>query len=271
MSNGWIKLSRTIFEWEWFYDDIMLRGWIYLLLKANHKDGSWHGLEVKRGQLVTSLSTMARDLRISMQQARRILATLKQTYEIASAATSHFTLISICKYEFYQSEGKQKQQANQQADEQANQQAHQQAIQQQLENYKNRKKQESPPNSPPGDHVDDKGDAKDKEKPSFVDPAFDGPFSMWLEYKHQRKQTYKSDSSLKVCYNRLVKLSGGDPATALAIVEQSMANNWAGLFPLKNEKANGDNSQRTTPVAGRLPGQTQTKDPLVGYEKVIKA
>ena len=39
---------------------------------------------------------------------------------------------------------------------------------------------------------------------------------------------------------------------------------------LKREN-NGNNSQRTTPVAGRLPGQTQTKDPLVGYKKVIKA
>ena len=264
--EGWIKLSMTIFEWEWFYDDIMLRGWIYLLLKANHKDGSWHGLEVKRGQLVTSLSTMARDMRISMQQARRILSTLKQTYEIACEATSHFTLISICKYEFYQSEGKQKQQANQQA----NQQAHQQAIQQQLKNYKNRKKQESPPNSPPGDHVDDKGNAKDKEKPSFVDPAFDRPFSMWLEYKQQRKQSYKSELSLKVCYNKLVRLAGGDPATAKAIVEQSIANNWAGLFTLKDNK-NGTDTQQPTSEAGRLPGQAQGKNPLAGYDKIIKA
>ena len=77
-----------------------------------------------------------------------------------------------------------------------------------------------------------------KEKPSFVAPEFEQSFSAWLEYKHQRRESYKSDMSLKACYNKLVKLAGGNPAVAMAIVEQSMANNWAGLFPLKNERPN---------------------------------
>ena len=79
----------------------------------------------------------------------------------------------------------------------------------------------------------------DAKRPSFVEPAFEESFSAWLEYKHQRRESYKSDMSLKACYNKLVKLAGGDPAVAMAIVEQSMANNWAGLFPLKNERPNG--------------------------------
>jgi hypothetical protein len=34
----------------------------------------------------------------------------------------------------------------------------------------------------------------------------------------------------------LVKLAGGNVATAKLIVEQSIANNWAGLFELKESK-----------------------------------
>ena len=78
---------------------------------------------------------------------------------------------------------------------------------------------------------------KEPKKYSFVvAPEFEQAFSVWLEYKHQRRETYKSDMSLKVCYNKLVKLANGDPVTAMAIVEQSMGNNWAGLFPLKIER-----------------------------------
>jgi len=97
----------------------------------------------------------------------------------------------------------------------------------------------------------------DAKKPSFVDPAFEVVFSTWLEYKHQRRESYKSDLSLKSCYNKLVKLAGGDPAVAMLIVEQSMANNWAGLFALKNENNNG--REPTEPSNGGAPTVTGFK------------
>lgn len=145
--EGWIQLSRRLLEWEYFNDELMLRGWLYLLLKANHDDKVWRGLRIKRGQYVTSLSKMAKDLDISIQQTRRILDTLKSTYEIASCATNKFTIISICKYEYYQGDRKKKQQTKEQADEQALQHEHQQALQQQLNNIiKNKEKKNIPSN-----------------------------------------------------------------------------------------------------------------------------
>lgn len=145
--EGWIQLSRRLLEWEYFNDELMLRGWLYLLLKANHDDKVWRGLRIKRGQYVTSLSKMAKDLDISIQQTRRILDTLKSTYEIASCATNKFTIISICKYEYYQGDRKKKQQTKEQADEQALQHKHQQALQQQLNNIiKNKEKKNIPSN-----------------------------------------------------------------------------------------------------------------------------
>jgi hypothetical protein len=70
----------------------------------------------------------------------------------------------------------------------------------------------------------------------FVEKDFEKIFFDWLEYKYQRKEMYKSQKSLELCYKKLKELSGGDKETAEAIVEQSMANNWAGMFELK-EKA----------------------------------
>lgn len=56
---------------------------------------------------------------------------------------------------------------------------------------------------------------------------------IWFAYKKERKETYKDKSSRAKCFARLYKLSGGSLAKAVEIVEQSMANNWAGLFELK--------------------------------------
>lgn len=57
----------------------------------------------------------------------------------------------------------------------------------------------------------------------------------WLEYKKSRKEAYKSEKSLQALANELTKLSNNDQATAKAIIQKSMANNWAGIFALKAE------------------------------------
>ena len=57
----------------------------------------------------------------------------------------------------------------------------------------------------------------------------------WLEYKKSRKETYKNEKSLQALANELTRLSNNDQATARAIIQKSMANNWAGIFALKAE------------------------------------
>jgi hypothetical protein len=57
--------------------------------------------------------------------------------------------------------------------------------------------------------------------------------SVWLEYKKAKRQSYASEKSIETCYKNLLRISNGNPDTARQIVEQSIANNWAGLFPLK--------------------------------------
>lgn len=70
----------------------------------------------------------------------------------------------------------------------------------------------------------------------FVKDEFKNVFLSWIEYKHERKESYKSERSLKACYNRLLKLSNNNPEVANSIIEQSIANNWAGFFELNNHK-----------------------------------
>lgn len=94
-------------------------------------------------------------------------------------------------------------------------------------NIKRKEKKESPFNSPKGYESYDL---------SFIDDAFREIFYSWLEYKRQRKEKYKVQASLQTCYKNLIKLSDNNPETARLIVEQSIGNNYAGLFPLNNKR-----------------------------------
>ena len=86
---------------------------------------------------------------------------------------------------------------------------------------------------PPCQQEKEQVQEKVKEQYRFIEPEFKKPFNDWLEYKKERREKYKSEKSLKAAYNKLKKLSGNNPAAADEIVEQSMANNWAGMFELK--------------------------------------
>lgn len=106
MSNqsGWIKLHRSIKDWEWYSDVNAFRVFTHLLLSANHKDGKWRGIEIKRGQFLTSLQHLSDETGLSVRSIRTTLKRLKSTGEVTSEATSRFTLLTVCNYGTYQSE-----------------------------------------------------------------------------------------------------------------------------------------------------------------------
>lgn len=97
----------------------------------------------------------------------------------------------------------------------------------------------------PKDKDKDKNKNKDKNKDknliektiSFSDDArMNEAITRWLAYKKERGQTYKP-TGLKAFITRLGNLSGGNGEVALKIVEQSMANNYSGVFPLNSNRA----------------------------------
>ena len=88
---------------------------------------------------------------------------------------------------------------------------------------------------------------------NFIDPLFEEPLQSWLQYKKSRQQSYKSIESIEICYNNLIELSGNNPVFARKIVNQSIANNWAGLFPLNSRNHGDDNHERTRQyIASRI-------------------
>jgi DNA-binding transcriptional MerR regulator len=100
--SGWIKIHRKFLEWEWFNKSEAVHLFMYMLLKANHKDGKWQGIEVKRGQFISSLGNISNATGISVQTIRTILKKLEKTNEIELKSTSQFTIVTISKYDCYQ-------------------------------------------------------------------------------------------------------------------------------------------------------------------------
>ena len=100
--EGWIKIHRKFVNWEW-YDDINTKTvFLHLLLSANYVNKNWKGIEIKRGQKITSLNNLAKETNLSIQEVRTSLKRLKSTHEITIETTNKYTLITIEKYNDYQ-------------------------------------------------------------------------------------------------------------------------------------------------------------------------
>lgn len=70
---------------------------------------------------------------------------------------------------------------------------------------------------------------------------------MWLDYKKAKGKKYKSEASIQIMIKNLHKFSSGNVEVAKSIVEQSMANNWDGLFPLRVEKSESNTFAEDAP------------------------
>jgi len=101
---GHIKIDRKILNWEWYSDYKMVHLFLHLLIKANWTDGKWRGRIIKRGQYMTSVATLSGNTGLTISQIRTCLNKLQTTGEIANEITNSNTLITICKYDIYQSE-----------------------------------------------------------------------------------------------------------------------------------------------------------------------
>jgi hypothetical protein len=102
--SGWIKLHRRFLNWEWYDQPDTVRLFIHLLLRANHEKMYWHGMDINPGQMVTGRLKLAEELNMTDRKIRTSLNRLKSTNEIAIKTTNKYSIITICKWDNYQSE-----------------------------------------------------------------------------------------------------------------------------------------------------------------------
>lgn len=102
MNEGFVKIYRSLLEWEWFSDGSTSRVFIYLLLRANWKPNRWRGIEIGRGETLETSEGIAKALNISRQSVRTALFHLKSTGEITTKLTRYGMVIKVIKYAEFQ-------------------------------------------------------------------------------------------------------------------------------------------------------------------------
>lgn len=104
ISKGYIALYRQFLTWEWFTDIKTCHLFLYCLLRANNKNTVWRGINIRKGQFITSLRTMSIDTGLSFQEVRTALKKLTQnsTQELTQQSYASYSIITVVNYEAYQ-------------------------------------------------------------------------------------------------------------------------------------------------------------------------
>lgn len=101
-ANGWIKIHRSLLNWEWWEDLNTSRVWITILLSVNHEPKKWKGMTVNEGELVTSYAALAKKCGLSVRSVRTSIEHLKSTNEVTCDSTSQHTVIKVVKWAEFQ-------------------------------------------------------------------------------------------------------------------------------------------------------------------------
>lgn len=100
--SGWIKIHRSIIDWEWYGDLNVSRLFIHCLLIANHEDKKWRGKTIEKGSFISSLGNLSQSSGLSLQSTRTAISKLQSTGELTSKGHSEYTVFTVVKYNNYQ-------------------------------------------------------------------------------------------------------------------------------------------------------------------------
>ena len=253
--EGFIPISRKLFNnflWMENREFSRAEAWIDLLQLARFEANSTKEIingrviEYERGERPLSLRLLADRWKWSKNRVDKFLDLLVSEHMITKRTTqgttvrtdsgtacgTKQTIITICNYETYNSVSKKEGQQSRQGKGQ-----------------------------PPGQIAGQSRDKYNKDKKEYIEkiislfPSFSNfdlnyiteefadTFMLWLEYKKDRRKGYNSDKSLRLCYNKLVKLSNNNPVIALQIIENAIASNYDGFYELKKNRNEHETSE----------------------------
>lgn len=217
---GFVKLPRAILLEDWSREPLQLSVFVHLLLRANREACTWNGISLERGQLVTSLRSLSMSCGLSISQVRTVLQSLCRAGvarllthpaarlnggNAARFAARGYTVVTVCNFDSYEGTTE-------------------------TPRTLSRTPQQSDTARPAARSI-----AIDKEYKEIIFNILPESFLPlvldWLAYKRERGETYKGKKGITQFCNRLRDLSAGDLETARRIVSNSMANNYAGIFP----------------------------------------
>ena len=101
--SDYIKLYRSLIDWEWYKNINTKVLFIHMLLKANWKDGRFEGKIIPRGSFVSSLSKLSDETDLTIREVRTAISHLENSGELTSKRHSKYSVFTIKNYDCFQS------------------------------------------------------------------------------------------------------------------------------------------------------------------------
>lgn len=213
--NGWVKLHRKMLDNPIIMKDAEhLAVWMYLLLNATHCEypALFKGEKImlQPGQLITGRKSIAGALDVNESKVRRILDSFENDQQIDRQRSNQNTLISLKNWEKYQL-------CDQPNDQQTT--------------------NDRPANDQrPTTNNNDKN-IKNVKNEIYIysdDPKLNNSILEFIAYRKSIKKPM-TENAVKLMLGKLNKMSS-DVNEQIDILNQSIVNGWAGIFPLPVEK-----------------------------------
>lgn len=236
--QGFIKLPRGLLDSKTAGKPLALALFVRLLLLANREPKEWNGITVQRGQLATSLRSLADKSGLSVSQVRTALQFIQrdglarllthptarpQQAKVARSFARGYTVVTICNYDSY--EGIPKTGCTPFC---------------------------TPQNADTARPAARKL-ATTKEYKDIIINILGNDFlpivEDWMAYKRERGDAYKGKKGLTQFCTRLSELSGGDASTARRLVSNAMAANWATVYGERPQAGSKSACRTRTPRA----------------------
>lgn len=217
-SLGYIKLFRSLLDWEWFDDSKTLHVFVYCLLRAGYKDATWKGINLKPGEFIGSRAQIAEKTRLTDSEVKTALMHLEKTGEITRKKAGKFTIYKVKNYSFYQ----------QNAD---------------ISTEKRRQNADISTEKQPKDKKERSKEVKKERKKTIYDacsviqeryhsPKLIDAWMAFLEMRKLKKKPVSTERALTLLMKDLDRYGQTDDQK-IAVLEQSVKNSWQGLYPLK--------------------------------------
>lgn len=279
VEGGYIKLHRSMLDWEWYKDTNTKTLFLHCLLKANWKPGRFQGVDVPMGSFVTSYTSLSEETGLSERSIRTALTHLKATGELTVKRHPKFSVISIKNYCRYQS-------TDTQADTRATPERHSSDTQATtIEEYKNTRSEEckKESNSAPTSQAPE---SKPKSKKKKADVTAEELIPMvneknysdelkemlttWLKYRVEIKDPVSSPIGFSRTLSRCDKAIAKHGEKALIdLIDLGISNNWHKIIfdKLEEGASNVQNDRGGTRADKKDQGTTEDKSELYGtYE-----
>lgn len=183
------------------------------------------------GEIKTDMAKVAADLRLTRQQVRTLMKKIESNQMLTKSSTTKTT-----KLKFEYQEVKPKRQPRKQ------------------------------PSQQPNDNQI-KTIVPDYVSPPFVAEEYREVWQMWIVYRKEINNNYKSEKSEKIGYEQMVKKSGDNPEVAKQMVEESIANGYKGMFAIKGS----DNGKRNNYPTNRVNPPRTPEERVADYQGLAGA